>query len=483
MLRWGREKRRDWKRRSQLEQVEVSTRWMVLCTPWIFYASGMLQFLTAVRPGRAPMLAAGTVLALGFVQAVLSTVAVRRGMDCYLGVGAAPRRLLAAGVALFAVTALVLAAMVAYGWAGHAASVGMALFASVPSLTGVHGLLVRPRRGAAHAALAAVPVVGALALAGMGWPDLTGILVLLAVGAFAGLFTPRCSAWYIAVMRELDEARAVHSRLAVAEERLRFGRDLHDVMGRNLSVIALKSELATQLARRGAPSAVEQMQEVQELARRSQSEIREVVRGYRAAGLETELAGARGVLRAAGVDCRIESVEPAADGDVRSVLGWVVREGTTNVLRHAEARECLIRLTVEGGRAVLLIENDGLRPVLAGRGSGLAGLAERLTALGGTLSAVRVEAEGVFRLRAEVPVSAAGGGGTATDAKAAHGTEDVRARGRAPLGDGTAPGGPGAGPADGPCGATDVAGRPGAAATGRTFAGADKGAGRGGRDE
>lgn len=191
-------------------------------------------------------------------------------------------------------------------------------------------------------------------------------------------------------MWEVDGAREVQARLAVAEERLRFSRDMHDVLGRNLAAIALKSELAVQLARRGSDAAVDQMAEAQRIAQESQRELREVVRGYREADLHTELAGARGILAAAGIECRIDA--RAADDlspAVQSTLAWVVREATTNVLRHSDAGRCALRLRSAEGRAVLTVENDGVRVGSGGgsgsgngSGSGLAGLRERLAALG-----------------------------------------------------------------------------------------------------
>ncbi|MFE3141697.1 sensor histidine kinase [Streptomyces scopuliridis] len=262
------------------------------------------------------------------------------------------------------------------------------------------------------------------------------------------------SAWLVSVVWELDEARELHTRLAIAEERLRFGRDLHDVMGRNLAVIALKSELAVQLAERDRPGAVTQMTEVQLIAQESQREVREVVRGYREADLHTELEGARGVLKAAGIDCRIKGGDVGGlSAEVQSALGWVVREATTNVLRHGDARRCTVRLSQTGGpgvdgesdggsgggsggrEAVLTVENDGVPdagagaragkgsglarrgselagtgsgvagkdPGLPGKGSGLAGLRERLAALDGTLDAGST-ADGCFVLTARVPL-------------------------------------------------------------------------------
>ncbi|GAA2053067.1 histidine kinase [Streptomyces cheonanensis] len=251
------------------------------------------------------------------------------------------------------------------------------------------------------------------------------LLVLVALTGFLLVtmaFTCRVTTWTLRVVNKLDAARETEARLAVAEERLRFGRDMHDVLGRNLSVIALKSELAAQLARRGSPAAVDQMTEVQQIARQSQQEMREVVRGYREADLHAELAGARGVLEAAGIACRIE------DGGstelpvmVQSALGWVVREGTTNVLRHADATACVIRLRPPGPggiTAVLEMENDGVRARTHGTpaGTGLLGLRDRLAVLGGALSAGAYGdgdgdtdggAGGSFRITATVPVMAA----------------------------------------------------------------------------
>ncbi|WP_330458669.1 histidine kinase [Streptomyces sp. NBC_00820] len=264
-----------------------------------------------------------------------------------------------------------------------------------------------------------VRVLGAL---GLVHPDGTAILmtgVVTAFGAGFSLIGCRCGAWTLSVLWEAERAREVEARLAIAEERLRFGRDLHDVLGRNLSVISLKAELAVQLARRGRPEAVEQMIEVQRIAQESQREVRDVVRGYREADLGVELAGARGVLTAAGIDCEVGAETEGLSGEglsgeglpaeVRSALGWVVREATTNVLRHGDARRCAVGLLVREGRVVLTVENDGAgAPGDSGGGSGLAGLRERLAAVDGTLRAGRAGEDG-FRLVAEVPLTAGEG--------------------------------------------------------------------------
>ncbi|WP_431035357.1 sensor histidine kinase [Streptomyces sp. P6-2-1] len=206
---------------------------------------------------------------------------------------------------------------------------------------------------------------------------------------------------------KVERAKETESRLAVAEERLRFGRDLHDVLGRNLATIALKSELAVQLARRDrTEDAAAQMAEVQEIAQRSQREVREVVRGYRGIDLGAELLGARSVLEAAGIDCAtaagdIQSLAPP----VQAALAWVVREAATNVLRHGDARHCSITLATSRTGTSLTVENDGApeTPSPTRGGSGLAGLRERLASVDGTLEAGPT-APGRFRLAAHVPL-------------------------------------------------------------------------------
>lgn len=187
--------------------------------------------------------------------------------------------------------------------------------------------------------------------------------------------------------RELEWARIDTARLAVAEERLRFSRDLHDVFGRTLSTVALKAELAAEQARRGRPESVATMREVQSIATEALGEVREVVRGYRQTDLAGEMAGARSLLEASGIE-----VTTVAEGSgvlpapVARAFAWVVREGTTNILRHADAGRVRIALDSEPGRARLVLDNDHPRPATGHAGSGLAGLSERLAEVGGRLS-------------------------------------------------------------------------------------------------
>lgn len=218
------------------------------------------------------------------------------------------------------------------------------------------------------------------------------IMLQLLVAAF------RSTLWMLRIVWELDRSREVRANLAVAEERLRFARDLHDVVGRNLSAVALKADLAAQLARRGRTEpAIDEMLEVRQIAQDSLDELRAVVSGYRTADLSVELAGARSLLASAGIDCRVIG-DVTFDGEPAGALGWAVREGVTNVLRHSEAHTCTITLRGK----VLTMSNDGVSLTTFRFGSGLTGLHERIAALGGTVTAAP-EAPNRFVLTVELP--------------------------------------------------------------------------------
>ncbi|OEV29026.1 hypothetical protein AN219_18990 [Streptomyces nanshensis] len=421
---WVAPKYRRWQERSSHEQVEASTRWMLAAYAWLTVVGFVVQLMPNAGPGALSLTLAWTVFGLGLVQCLLCTGALHQAVDGYLGTRTVPGSLLVLPAALVGVMTALTVALVAVGAVEGGLTVGLALHGTLAPFAVTFGVTV-PRRVAALALCGFLAVaLAALAATAMPWSGVLAALVVTALGGLLSVFTGRSSAWYIAVIRELQEARGVQARLAVAEERLRFSRDLHDVMGRNLSAIALKSELAAQLAQRGASpeASVEQMTQVQHIARESQSEVRAVVRGYRDVDLPTELAGARGILRAAGVDCRTDNGGSRLPVPVQAALGWVVREGATNVLRHADATWCTVWVGTDaaGGSALLVMENDGARtPAGEGAGgrtgSGLAGLRERLDGVGGTLRAVHDGERGTFRLTAEVPLAAEGESGNGKD--------------------------------------------------------------------
>jgi two-component system sensor histidine kinase DesK len=206
------------------------------------------------------------------------------------------------------------------------------------------------------------------------------------------------------VNHELRATRQELATLAVAEERLRIARDLHDLLGHSLSVIALKSELAVRLLERDPARAAEELEEIQTVTREALAEVRDAVQGYRGLALAESLAGARSALTAAGIDCELAGADVSLPADLDAVLAWAVREGTTNVIRHSHARRCAIRIRSDRESAALEIDDDGrAEPARDHGGSGLQGLRERAQRVRGTLEA-GARPDGGFRLRVTVPL-------------------------------------------------------------------------------
>ncbi len=235
-----------------------------------------------------------------------------------------------------------------------------------------------------------------------------------------GLFpwTNRLWVWIWRLAEEAHAGREAQARLAVAEERLRFARDLHDLVGHQLSAIAVKSEVAVRLSAADGAAAREEMSAVRGLARTALRELREAVSGYRRPDLTAELGAVRGVLEAAGVSCHLHLPYREMPQDITPVFAWVVREAVTNVLRHSSATRCDILLRHTEKEAVLEVRNDGVGPSASGTesaGNGLAGLAERMAEIGGTLTA-RPTGSGEFTLRAVVSLPVPGSGDDARPA-------------------------------------------------------------------
>src|SRR2546430_2484044 len=211
-------------------------------------------------------------------------------------------------------------------------------------------------------------------------------------------------------IRELHTTRRELARLQVEEERLRLARDLHDLLGQTLSMITLKSELARHLVKEEPDRCVQELSEIERVARQTLREVREAVAGYRQPQLSSELEGARQLLSAAGIDLRLEPLIETLPPETSAVLAWTVREGVTTVIRHSRRQHCLIRLTQENGRACAEVINDG--DVLphaesaTGQGFGLAGLRERVSALGGHLEVGPLTLSGTkhFRVHVELPL-------------------------------------------------------------------------------
>lgn len=237
---------------------------------------------------------------------------------------------------------------------------------------------------------AAMLVVWGVAGEGLPW-ELAVTLVALSLwmAGFAG---------NIRLTIELRAAREELARAAVAAERERIARDLHDILGHSLTAIAVKAGLARRLTQRDADQAAAEIADVERLAREALADVRATAAGYRDVSLASELAVARSVLEAAGIRAdlptAVDDVSPAG----RDVFGYVVREAVTNVVRHSAATRCVIELSPVS----VEIRDDGADAGTAlGQGAGLRGLADRLAAAGGTLSAGPLPGGG-FRVRADL---------------------------------------------------------------------------------
>jgi two-component system sensor histidine kinase DesK len=238
----------------------------------------------------------------------------------------------------------------------------------------------------------------------------------------------------INLMRELTQARETVAKLATNEERLRLARDMHDLTGQSLSMITLKSELAAKRLGK-LPSSAErdavltELGDIGRVSRQTLHDIREAVSGYRRPTLAIEVITARNALEAAGIalddDPELTLRSGTFDPEAEAVLAWCLREAVTNVIRHSRARHCRIRLSERMGEVSLEVTDDGRgfsgqgpedpeapeNPATpdGAHGSGLRGVSERLSAIGGRLSLGPADAPGPkgpgygFRLVATVP--------------------------------------------------------------------------------
>ncbi len=239
-------------------------------------------------------------------------------------------------------------------------------------------------------------------LLGYSWADLGFITFLTVALGFTMLAFRRL----IASVIELRTARAEVARLAVSDERLRISRDVHDILGHSLSVIALKAQVARRLMTSEPEAAAEAMRDVETVARELLAEVRAMVTAYRQRSLADELQGARDVLDAAGISFAVTRDSAVPPAPVDSLLAWTVREGVTNVLRHSRAHHCEISLAASNGGFSVAIVDDGVGGVANAGGSGLHGLRERVGAAGGRLEAGPRQ-QGGFLLQAYIPQAAA----------------------------------------------------------------------------
>ncbi|MEV7430692.1 MULTISPECIES: sensor histidine kinase [unclassified Nocardioides] len=365
LQRWW---RRAWSDRDQVQRVDLYTRQSLYV---IAGGMNLLILLGAVPAARQHPAAYATTVAAGAALSVASAWSLRDAIRIYPHTGPLPVR--STGVLV--------------GLAVLATAGARALPTDLPDALGLLAAfsLAWGLGGYRDRRVAVAGLVGIGVAAWLPSSDPATATYGVLVGAFF-MTTARLSLWLLDIVLELDRGRDAEAALAVAEERLRFSRDVHDVLGRRLATIAVQAELAATLAGRGDERAADRMLEVRSLAHEGLKEARELARGYRAVDLAQELDGAVALLRSAGIDATAdvdglpeEWHEPAA---------WVVREAVTNVLRHSRAT-CV---EVQYAAGALTVRNDGALPESGGdgaAGTGLAGVRSRLATLGAGLETVR----------------------------------------------------------------------------------------------
>lgn len=361
------------------------TRWFLVCLHLPFIAIPALITITASEdPAGSPLIVVALALAIGGLQLRHSFAAAR---------GERPRHW---PWTLLALAVLVYLPLAWLSWRWYTA---------LWFLIGSAAMLL-PHRIAALVIAVQVPVAIFLhhppwAWEGLHPATLAWIVVYLSAILLMGGACLYAAARLVCVVDELYDARAELARVAVDRERLRISRDLHDLLGSSLSAVSLKGDLALRLLSSDPQAARSEIASLTQMARNALRDVRGVTRGHRKASYQAEVEGAAALLAAAGIGAHVDADLPQLPAAVDDVLGWAVREGVTNILRHSEAEACSITARLRDGRVRLEIVNDGASPPM-GEGTGLAGLAERARALSGSASA-RHGPDGRFRLCVEVP--------------------------------------------------------------------------------
>lgn len=360
---------------ANLERWERIGRWFMSAGALFFVPVGVSVLLTGLRP---PQLAVGfSFLVWGFIWVWLWMRVIGRDHGGEI-------------VGLTAVTII----SVLFTLIEPDAHGTILVFASI-----IAGVIFPTRQ--ALLALAALAVLQALLLAAR-QVDPLGSLNILINNVFVGLVGVGARLFWEAY-RQLVRAREQLAQLAVTEERLRFARDLHDLLGQSLSVLVLKSEVVSkQLPPDASESLRSEARDIATVARKSLNDVREAVAGYRGPTLQAEISSARAALRSAGINLLVEGdlepLPPEQDG----VLAWCLREAVTNVVRHSGARRCEVRLTRDNGDATLDVSDDGRGASPLEGGSGLAGMRERVQLVGGTMRVGSENGSGLH-LRVTVP--------------------------------------------------------------------------------
>jgi len=215
------------------------------------------------------------------------------------------------------------------------------------------------------------------------------------------------------VIRYVHARRGELAQLAVIKERMRFARDLHDLLGYSLSAITLKAELTRRLMASNLGRARDELAELLDIARQALADVRIVSSGYRNISLAKEATSVTSLLAEAGISTRIQISSGMLEEKVDTVLATVLREAVTNILRHSSARNVLIEAGISAEGVRLLVANDGVpRSARADPDGGLENLTARMQAIGGQLTA-SIRDDGWFTVLAEAPLAPPTAAGTA----------------------------------------------------------------------
>ncbi|RAJ41261.1 two-component system sensor histidine kinase DesK [Kitasatospora sp. SolWspMP-SS2h] len=368
-------------------QLMVKLAWTSV---WAFYLAYPLQDLATRQHTRSATVAGAVALAV-FLAAYLTVVIVRNRR------GHPARQYLP--LALMAAIAVGTSYTLGESWLTLFTYTSVCAAVTFPGRLGVVGVL---------ATTGVFALVGLTSRADVETMVSIGLPCVLAGLAMLGMQR------LVTTMRELREARAAVAHLAASEERLRLARDLHDLLGHSLSLIAIKGELTGRLMDAGKTAdARAQVADIEQVARQSLADVRSAVSGFRRPTLPVELAAARTALAASQValdaDPRLAEDHPGLGPEESGVLAWALREAVTNVVRHgAGATRCGVHLDEtweEDGRyAVLEVVDNGPGPGKSAAGNGLSGLGERLAQVGGRLETAAANRGKGFRLRALVPL-------------------------------------------------------------------------------
>jgi len=358
-------------------EVESSTRGLRRLRTYTFFTligSGPLAlFMAALFLGNSPLPYGALPVAGGAITVSVALCTAALALHWH-GQGPWRRRV------LWGVSLAILVGGAA--WEAQAGPISPAWTAPAALLLTEAALWARPGRRALALVIGTAVVAGvaiALAQTGLAEAETVVMTILLAPTIAVGVV---CQLWHYQVARELEQARGLAADLAVAEERLRFAGELHDVQGGNLQAITLKAQVARRLVAVDPERAEAEMRAVEELARTALKDTREVVGGYRKVALADEIDSAARILKSAGVQATVPDAAPSLDEDTEKLLGLLVREATTNLIRHAEPTAADVSIVEVDAEVTVTITNNGA-PSPAGSGNGLGMLSERFTEAGG----------------------------------------------------------------------------------------------------